>query len=62
MTAYTYADYVYYNNMTEITNKHNNHFISNQIQDMYITRPLKFMDKIFESLPNLFVDRMLKKV
>ena len=47
--------------MTDITNDHHNCFILNQIHDMYITPPLKFMDEIFESLPNLFFDQMLKK-
>ena len=31
------------------------------IHAMYITSPLKFMDEIFESLPNLFVVQMIKK-
>ena len=61
MASYTYGDYVYFNNMTDIPNKHHNHSILNHIQDVYIISPLKFMDEIFESLPNLFVDVMPKK-
>ena len=60
ITAYTYGDYVYFKNMTYITNENHNNSILNQIHDMYITSPLKFMDKIFELLTNLFVDKMLK--
>ena len=47
-------------NLTDIPNKHHIGFILNDIHDMYITSTLKFTDKIFESLPNLFVDKMLK--
>ena len=60
LVAYTYGDYVYFKNMTDIPNEHHNHFILNQIQDMSITSPLKFMDETFESFPNLFVDKMIK--
>ena len=47
MSDYTYGDYVYFMNTTDIPNEHHNHFILNQIQDMYITPSLKFMDEIF---------------
>ena len=60
MEAYTYGDFVYLKKMNDLLNGNNNNFILNQIQDMYITSPLKFMDKIFESFPNLFFDRMIK--
>ena len=58
MAAYTYGDYVYFNNRTDTPNKHHNNFILNQIPGMYITPLLKLMDEIFESLPKLFVDIM----
>ena len=58
MADYTYGYYVYFKNMTDIPNEHHNHLILNQIPDIYITLPLKFMDEIFESFPGLFVDRM----
>ena len=60
MKAYTYGDSVYFRNRTGIPNEHHNNFILNQIHDMYIISPLKFMDEIFESLPNLSVDKMIK--
>ena len=50
MAIYTYGDYVYFRNMTDITNEHHIHLILNQIQDIYITSPSKFMDEIFEPL------------
>ena len=61
MSAYTSVDYVYSKNMADIPNEHHNHCILNQIHYVYITSPLKFMDEIFESLPNLFVYQMIKK-
>ena len=61
MADYTCGDYVYFKKMDDIPTEHHNHFILNQIQDMYIISPLKLMEWIFESLPNLFVDRMLEK-
>ena len=59
MADYTSCGYVYFKNITDKSNEHHNHFILNQIHDMYITSPLKFMDEIFESLPNLFVDHII---
>ena len=61
MADYTSGDYIYLKNMTDIPNEHHNRFVLNMIHGMYITPPLKFMDEIFEDLPNLFVDQMLKK-
>ena len=61
MEAYISGDYVYFRNMTDIQNEHHSRFIMNHIHAMYITPPLKFMDEIFESLPNLFVVQMIKK-
>ena len=60
MTDYTYGDNIYFKNMDDILNEHHHHFILNNIQDMYITSPLKFIDEIFELFPNLFVDEILK--
>ena len=60
MEAYNYGDYFYFKNMTDIPNEHHNHFISNQIQSMYMTPKLKYTCEIFEFLPNLFVDKCLK--
>ena len=60
MVSQTYVDYVYFKNMTDMPYEHHNHFILNHIQDIYITSTLKFMYEIFESLPNLFVDKILK--
>ena len=62
MSDYTYGDYVYFKNMTDTPNKHYIGFILNEIYYRYITSPLKFIDKIFESLPNLFVDQILYKI
>ena len=47
--------------MTDIPNEHHNSFKLNQIHDMYMASSLKSTDRIFELLPNLFVDRILKK-
>ena len=33
---YTYRDYVYFNNITDTIDEHNNHFILNQIQDFIL--------------------------
>ena len=46
---------------TTAPNEHNIHFILNKIPDFYIKPPLKLMDEVFESLPKLFVDIVLKK-
>ena len=35
MAAYTYVDYVYFNNITDTPNEHHNHFILNQIPDFH---------------------------
>ena len=42
-------------------NENHNNYILYQMPDFYITSPKKLMDDIFESLTNLFVDRMIKK-
>ena len=60
MSAFISGDCVNFKNMTDIPNEHHNRFILNQIHDMYITSPLKFIDEIFELFPNLFVDEILK--
>ena len=44
MAAYTYFDNVYFNNITDKPNEHNNNLILNQIQYMYITPTFKFTE------------------
>ena len=61
MVADNFGDCVSFINMTDTTNEYHDSLILNQIHDMHITSPLKFTDEIFESLPNLFVDKILKK-
>ena len=60
MSAYTYGNYVYLNNITGTPNKHHNNFILNQIRDFHITPPFKLCNDVFESLPKLFFDKMIK--
>ena len=60
MADYTFGDYVSFINMTDTTNEYHDSLILNQIHDMHITSPLKFMAEIFESFPNLFIDHMFK--
>ena len=48
MEYYTYGEYVYFNHMTDTPNEHHNHFIFNQIPDMYITSPSMLMYEICE--------------
>ena len=59
MAYYTYGGHVYFKNITDITNEHHGCFILNQIHEMYITSPLKFMYEICKYLSNLFVYQML---
>ena len=54
MAAFISGDCVNFKNMNDIPNALHNSFLFNQIHDMDITSPLKFMDDIFESFPNLF--------
>ena len=61
MSAYKYGDYFYFKNTTNKPNKHHNHFILNQIPYFHITSPFKLRDDILESLPKLFVDKILKQ-
>ena len=60
MTDYTYGDYVHFKNINYAPNEHHNHFILNQVPYFHITSLFKVMDDIFESLPKLFVDKMLE--
>ena len=60
MPAYTYGNYVYFNNLTDTPNEHNNNFILNHVPDFHITSPFKLTYDKFESLPNLSVDKMQK--
>ena len=61
MSAYTYGNCVYFNNLTDTPNKHNNNIILNKITYFYIKSLLKLMNDIFESLPKLFVGIMQKE-
>ena len=61
MPDYTFCYYIYFNNMTHQPNKNHNHFILNQKPDFHTTSPFKLMNDIFELLPKLFGDQMLKK-
>ena len=56
-TDYTSGYYVHFKNLTDIPNEHKDGFILNQIHDMYIALPLKFMYENFESFPNLFLTK-----
>ena len=47
MADYNFGDCVYFKNITDIPNENHNHFTLDQISDMYITSPSKFMDEIF---------------
>ena len=60
MTDYTYGHYVYFNNIIDSPKDHNQ-FILNQEPDFYITSLFNFMDETFTLLPELFVDKMIKK-
>ena len=51
MPAYTYGDYLYFNNIIDTPKEHHNHFILNQKPDLYIKSPLT---------PKLFVDETIK--
>ena len=61
MEAYTYGDYVYFKNMTDTPNEHNNNLILNNIPDMYTTSPLNITEEIFVLLPNLIAKKKAKK-
>ena len=60
MSDYTSGDYVYFNDMIDTSTKNHIIFILNQSHAMYITSPLKIREETFESLPNLFVNKMFK--
>ena len=57
MAVYTYDKYVYFNNMTDKPKKYDIGFILNQSHNTYITSPLKIMEEIFVSLPNIFISK-----
>ena len=61
MSAYTYGDFVYFNNVTDTPNEHHNNIILNQITYFYMKSPSKLMNDIFESFPKLFVGIMQKE-
>ena len=60
MPAYNYGDCVYFKNMDDTPNEHYNNFILNQIPYFHITSLLNLCGYMFESLPNLFLDKMIK--
>ena len=60
MPTYTNGDYVYFKNINDAPNEHSNNFILNQIPEFHITLLFKLCDDIFESLPKLFVAKMIK--
>ena len=60
MQDYKYDDDYYFNNITDTPTEHHNNFILNQIPDFHIIAPFKLCDDVFESLPNLFVYKMIK--
>ena len=60
MAAYTSGDYVYFNNMNDIPNKHHIGFILNQIHDIYITSPLKLWIKHFNHFQTYLLIKLLK--
>ena len=59
ITAYTYGDYVYFNNSIDEPKEHHNNFILNQEPDVYMTSLSKFMDDTFTFMPKLFVDKII---
>ena len=58
--AYFYGENVHFEKMTDTPNEHHNNFILNQMPYFHIKSPFKLMNDIFESLPKLFVDILLK--
>ena len=60
MPYYTYADYVYFNNIVDAPKEHHNQFILNQEPYFYITSLSKLMDETWTLLPKLFVNKMVK--
>ena len=60
MTAFTYDDYVYFNNNIDAPKEHNNQFILNQELDLYITSLSNFMDGTLTLSPKLFVNKMVE--
>ena len=60
MEAYTFSDYVHFNNMTDNTKRRHIGFILNQRHDRYIISLLKVTEETFKSFPDLFVKKMLE--
>ena len=61
MPANTYGDFVYFNIRIYAPREHQNQFILNQEPYFYITSLSNFMDETLPLLPNLFVNKMIKK-
>ena len=51
MPAYTYGDYMYFNNSIDAPKEHHNQLTLNQEADFYITSLSKLTDDTFTSLP-----------
>ena len=59
--AYTYGNYVYFNNIIDAPKEYNNNLTFNQKPHFNITSLSKLMDDTFTSSPKRFVDEMKKK-
>ena len=55
MKYYTSVDYIYSKLLTNIPNEHHHSSLFNHINEIYITLSLKFMDVIFQLLPNVLI-------
>ena len=60
MPAYTYGDYVYFNNKKNAPEEHHIQSILKLKQYIYITSLSKLMDETLIYLPKLFADKMIK--
>ena len=60
MTAYTYGDYVYFNNENNAPEEHHIQSILKTKSDIYITLLSKLMDETLKYLRKLFVDKIIK--
>ena len=58
--AYTYGDYVYFNNENDAPEEHHIQSILKTKSNIYITLLSKLMDNTLKYLPKLFVDKMIK--
>ena len=60
MPAYTYGDYVYFNNSTDAPKEHHNQLILNQEPDFYTTSLSNLMDETLTLLTKLFFNKRIK--